>query len=77
MHIAPPYLTLAKAANYCGYKSAKHFWRLLREYNLPRYGPNQNRYRISDLDTWMENPEAFKSKPQPRRRSGGFTPVVV
>ena len=72
-----PYLALTDAAEYCGYKSPKHFWTLLRRDDVPKYGPNGNRYRIVDLDTWMENPKAFKKQRVPRRRAGGFTPVQV
>lgn len=72
-----PYLSLAEAAKYCGYKSAKHFWSLLRQCDVPRYGPNENRYRVADLDDWMQNPKVFKKRPVPRRRAGGFTPVAV
>lgn len=65
MTIQGPHFNLAGAAEYCGYRSAKHFGDLLKDYDLPRTGPKQNRFARSVLDAWMANPNAF------RRVSGG------
>jgi hypothetical protein len=74
MSFAPAYLPLPQAAAYCGY-SADRFRRIVKEYSVPRYGPSRNRFKIADLDDWMENPPAFRSV-QPARRKK-FTPVTV
>jgi hypothetical protein len=53
------WLTSSQAARYCGYKSVKHFLKIAREYNIPRYGPRNNRFDRFDLDEWMKNPHIF------------------
>lgn len=70
------YRTAEDAAEYIQY-SVRHFWRLVSEHGIPTYGPANNRFRISDLDTFMENPQAFKSTVVQSRRRGGFTKVSV
>lgn len=68
MHVKGPYLNLKDAAAYCGY-SPDTFRRKLRQYELPRYGPESNRFAQSVLDAWMQSPETFRAAPkQPRRR---------
>jgi len=67
MNIHGPFYNLKEAAQYCGYKPAT-FARLLREYNVPRCGPRQNRFAKSVLDSWMESPESFRLIPWHRRR---------
>jgi|GEM_PF-5246410 len=62
-----PFFTLAKAAEYCGYKSPEHFSELLRGYVVPKFGPKRNRYARSVLDAFMSNPEAFKKCPPSKR----------
>lgn len=57
-----------EAARYCGY-SPYTFRRKIREYELPRYGPNRNRFARSVLDAFMESPETFKKVPRARRRN--------
>lgn len=75
-HAGGPFFNLANAANYCGYAIGT-FERIVREYDIPRYGPKRNRYARSVLDAWMHSPEAFKknSSPKPRRRTP--QPVTV
>ena len=53
-----PFLTSAKAAEYCGY-SARRFRTLSREYCIPKYGPHQNRFCVADLDEFMKSPSTF------------------
>lgn len=55
MHVKGPYLNLKQAAEYCGY-SPDTFRRKLRQYELPRYGPEGNRFAQSVLDAWMQSP---------------------
>ncbi|MFW5489062.1 MAG: DNA-binding protein [Desulfovibrio sp.] len=73
--IRPEYLNLKNAAVYCGYNSARSFSNLIKEYELPKYGPNRNRYKVSDLDDFMESPTSFVAAPV--RRRTGFTPVEI
>jgi len=71
-----PFLTPAQAAKYVAY-TRQHFGRLVKEYKIPRYGPELTRYRQSDLDAWMENPYIFVSPSSTgsARRRSTFTPV--
>ncbi len=52
------YLSLKCAAYYCDYKP-RYFGRLIREYQIPRYGPKRNKFSKADLDTFMQNPSAY------------------
>lgn len=72
-----PYLSATDAAQYCGGYSRRHFMRLVKEFHIPI--KTGNRFAVRDLDTWMENKEAFRviKRPAPRRNAGGFTPVAV
>ncbi len=72
------YLRASEAAEYIGY-SVRHFRRLVEQYSIPAFGPELNRFKPADLDTFMENPHAFISSRhvRPNRRRGGFTPVTV
>ncbi|EMG36579.1 Helix-turn-helix domain containing protein [Desulfocurvibacter africanus PCS] len=71
------YLTLKEAAQMCRY-SARHFRDLVKQDNIPTYGRGLNRFRVSDLHAWMENPDVFKVRGFRRvRRGQGFTPVKV
>lgn len=36
-----------------------YFGQLVRDYQVPRRGPNWTRYAESDLDLWMRDPKAF------------------
>jgi len=53
-----PYLTAKQAAKYIGY-SLQVFYKLVRDYQIPKYGPSRNRYRQLDLDNFMESPYCF------------------
>jgi len=72
MRVQGPFMTARQAAEYCGY-ALETFRRKTREYDLPRHGPERNRFARSVLDAWMEYPEAFKPAPRARRRK----PVLV
>jgi len=52
------YFTAKEAAKYLGY-SVKTFYVLVRDYQIPRYGPSRNRYKKTDLDRFMESPSCF------------------
>lgn len=68
MDVQGPFFTLAKAAEYCGYKSHEHFAELLRGDVVPKFGLKRNRYARSVLDAFMADPEAFKKPPLASRR---------
>ena len=71
------YLTAAQAAEYCGYspKNPDHFRGLVEVGCVPTYGPGRKRWRISDLDIWMEDQHAFTRRKTVGRSRRGFTPV--
>ncbi len=74
----PGYLNTKQAAAYLGY-SVKRFCLYAREGAIPRRGPRLNRFRIADLDAFMENPRVFTTvpaTPRPRTRDG-FTPIRI
>jgi len=73
--IRPEYLNLKEAAVYCGYRNAKSFSKLIKDYELPKYGPRRNRYKVSILDEFMESPTSFVAVPV--RRRTGFIPVEI
>jgi predicted DNA-binding transcriptional regulator AlpA len=52
------YLNTKKAAAYCGY-SHIYFARIMEDYQIPRYGPKRNRFKVSDLDDWMSKADSF------------------
>ncbi len=62
-----PYLPLPKAAEYCGY-STDRFRKIVRDYELPKYGPHRNKFSPVDLDLWMHDPESFKVREKRRSR---------
>lgn len=70
------YHTTEEAAEYIGY-SVRHFRRLVEKHSIPAFGPESNRFKLADLDTFMENSNAFKSVRIVHRRRGGFTPVAA
>jgi len=72
--IRPEFLNLKNAAAYCGY-GARHFARVTDGYQLPKYGPKLNRYKISDLEDFMASPSDFAVRAE--RRRTGFIPVEV
>ena len=55
-----PFLTKQQAAQYCGY-SVDYFHKLMKQHNLPLYGPKKNRIALSDLEKFMLNPRTFES----------------
>ncbi len=73
--VAPKYLTVAQAAEYCGYPR-KRFKGIVTDFAIPTYGPDRDRYRPEDLDLFMEEPEAFRVTSQMQRKRT-FTPVKV
>ena len=52
------WLTLREAAKHCGY-SPKTFRKHVKEYEIPRHGPEGKRFDIYELDEWMRNPYVF------------------
>lgn len=62
-----------EAAEYCGYSVIK-FRAFAKEYDIPKYGPNTDRYRKEDLDNFMACPSDFFNPL--RVRKSGFVPVV-
>ncbi|WP_449246279.1 DNA-binding protein [Desulfarculus baarsii] len=70
-----PFLNLTAAAAYCGW-APRYFAKLLKEYDVPRFGPRKNRFATTVLDAFMATPEAFKRTPvslKKRRR----TPIKI
>lgn len=63
-----------EAAEYCGYSTAK-FRQFAKDYDIPKCGPNLNRYRKVDLDSFMACPGDFYNPL--RVRKAGFIPVEV
>ncbi|MBG0789848.1 MAG: helix-turn-helix domain-containing protein [Desulfovibrionaceae bacterium] len=53
------FLNKKQAAQYCGY-NVDTFSGFVRKYPLPKYGPKRNRYKCTDLDKWMEDPEQYR-----------------
>ncbi|WP_319764427.1 DNA-binding protein [Maridesulfovibrio sp.] len=76
--IKPAYINRADAAEYVGY-SAKQFGRYVTADHIPTYGPKNSRYKVADLDSWMEDRKTFTKKKYTSRRrpKEGFTPVAV
>ena len=73
-----PYLRLSEAAAYVRF-SVRQFKRYVERDAIPTCGPDGRLFRRADLDTWVDNPAAFK-KPfahRPVRRLGQFPPVTV
>lgn len=71
------WLTAKQAAHYCGYSSVSYFLKLVRKYNIPKYGPKKNRFDKFDLDEWMRNPDIFISPSGRQRIRRTFKPVKV
>ncbi len=67
------WLSLANAARYCDY-SPEHFRDLVKRFEIPTHGPQDNRFNRFELDRWMEEPKCFKSNNAriARRRTGEF-----
>lgn len=50
-----------------------YFGQLVRDYQVPRRGPNWTRYAESDLDLWMRDPTVFmRPRRQSQPRKGGL-----
>ena len=67
MQVSGPFFNLKQAAEYCGY-SPETFSRKIREYDIPRYGPEKNRFAKSTLDNFMASPDTFKKAPKQYKR---------
>lgn len=72
-NIDSPWLSLSHAARYCDY-SPEHFRDLVKEFEIPTHGPQDNRFNRFELDRWLEEPKCFKSNNARvvRRRTGEF-----
>lgn len=62
MDTTGPYYNLTQAATFCGY-GPDHFRRLIRGSNIPRRGPNRNRFAQADLERFMADPKCFNVIP--------------
>jgi len=68
------YLNTKKAAEFCGF-SHIYFARLIEQYQVPRYGPKRNRFKVSDLEEWMMRPEVFKVTEHKNKETRSFRKV--
>lgn len=75
MNVSGPFMSLKQAAEYCGYHPDT-FSRKLKEYQVPRHGPEKNRFAKTVLDAFMENPHAF-AKVQGHQRKRKPKGVIV
>ena len=71
-----PFLMTQDAAVYAGY-SYDHFRGLVKKHQIPRRGPNNNRFAVSDLDAWMLNPNFFCDVPVTSKRQRKFKTVKI
>lgn len=77
MNVEGPFFNFKKAAEWCGYHPDT-FRRKLKEYDLPRCGPDKSRFARSVLDAFMESPANFaKSETNTPGRRRNLKPVVV
>lgn len=75
MTIEGPFFTMAKAAEYCGYRKSS-FQGLLRDYDIPRHGPRGTKFSRTILDAFMAAPETFlRGMGCYRRRTPGTVEV--
>lgn len=75
MTVEGPFFTTEKAAEYCGYRKST-FRDLLKDYELPRFGPRKTKYARTVLDAFMATPEAFlRGAGCYRRRTPGVVQV--
>ena len=58
MFIEGPFFTTEKAAEYCGYRKST-FRDLLKDYELPKFGPRKTKFARTVLDAFMATPEVF------------------
>ena len=68
------FLNTKKAAEFCGFNHI-YFGRLIEQYQIPRYGPKRNRFKVSDLEEWMMRPELFKATKQENSETRTFRKV--
>lgn len=52
------FMNVKTAAGYCGYND-KYFGKLAAKYKIPRHGPNRNKFKRSELEIFMREPETF------------------
>jgi hypothetical protein len=52
------FFNVKTAAAYCGYND-KYFGKLSAKFKIPRHGPKRNKFKRSELDLFMREPEAF------------------
>jgi hypothetical protein len=71
----PRYTDAIGAAIYMGYSTSR-FRELAKEFYIPRYGQANNRFKLSDLDMFMENPYCFAKKTLYIKERQTFTPLV-
>ncbi len=76
MQVFGPYMNLKQAARYLGYHPDT-FRRKLRDYDIPRYGPEGNKFAQSVLDLFMQDPDNFKKGKQYQRKKNVKTTVSV
>ena len=56
-----PFFTRGQAAEFCGYAQS-YFSKLLRKYDIPKFGPKGNRFDRATLLKFMENPDGFRRR---------------
>ena len=52
------FFNVKTAAAYCGY-SDKYYGKLASKRKVPRHGPQRNKFKRSELDLFMREPETF------------------
>ena len=52
------FMNVKKAAEYCDYND-KYFGKLALKYKIPRHGPKRNKFKRSELELFMRDPEVF------------------
>lgn len=57
--IDSPWLTLPEAAAYLRF-SPRYFRDIATKYEIPRHGPDKNRFNKYELDEWIDEPNRFK-----------------
>lgn len=68
------FMGVKRAAEYCGY-NGKYFGKLAVKYKIPRHGPRRNKFKRSELELFMREPEAFLRVYRERRT--GFREVTL
>lgn len=64
-----PWLSLPDAARHCGYSEDYFRKKILKEFYVPRGGPEQNRFSLPVLDEFMSDPSKYKvAPPTPKRK---------